>query len=185
MEDRQIIDLYFARDEAAIARTAEKYGGYCGAIARNILNNEQDTEECLNDAWLGAWNSIPPKRPENLATYLGRLTRTRAIDRWRAVRTEKRGGGSVTLALEELAEVLPSEENPEAELLQKELAQAINGFLVGLSVTERNVFLCRYWYFDDLAAISASFGFSRSKTKSMLHRIRKKLRAYLQKEGLL
>ena len=185
MEDRQILDLYWARDEAAIARTAEKYGGYCGSIARNVLHSEQDAEECVNDAWLGAWNSIPPKRPENLAAYLGRLTRSKAIDRWRALHREKRGGDSVSLAVEELEEVLPAADDPERSVLQKELAQTVNRFLADLPVTERSVFLCRYWYFDDLAAISASFGFSRSKTKSMLHRIRKKLQSYLQKEGLL
>ena len=185
MEDRQIIELYWSRDETAIARTAEKYSGYCGLIARNILQNEQDAEECVNDAWLGAWNSIPPKRPENLPAYLGRLTRSKAIDRWRAIHREKRGGDRVTLAVEELSEVLPAGDDPEQSVLQRELAQTVNRFLAGLPVTERSVFLCRYWYFDDLAAISASFGFSRSKTKSMLHRIRKKLQQFLKEEGLL
>ena len=185
MEDRQILDLYWARDEAAIAQTSQKYGGYCGSIARNILQNEEDAEECVNDAWLGAWNSIPPKRPENLAAYLGKLTRCKAIDRWRAIHREKRGGDSVTVALEELAEVLPAGENPERSLLQKELTETVNRFLGQLPPVERSVFLCRYWYLDGIPEISGSFGFSRSKTKSMLHRIRKKLRDYLQKEGLL
>ena len=185
MEDRQIIALYWTRDEDAIARTAEKYGGYCGSIARNILQNEQDAEECLNDAWLGAWNSIPPKKPENLAAYLGRLTRSKAIDRWRALHREKRGGDSVTLALDELSEILPAGEDPERSVLQKELAGSVRRFLAELPTVERNVFLCRYWYFDGVDAISENFGFSRSKTKSMLHRIRKKLQRFLQKEGLL
>lgn len=185
MEDRQILDLYWARDEAAITQTSQKYGAYCGSIARNILQNEEDAEECLSDAWLSAWNTIPPKRPENLAAYLGKLTRGKAIDRWRAIRREKRGGDSVTLALEELADILCARDNPEDSLLHRELAESINRFLGELPTVERSVFLCRYWYFDGIPEIGQSFGFSRSKTKSMLHRIRKKLQQFLQKEGLL
>lgn len=185
MEDKQIVALYFSRDEQAIAQTAEKYGGYCGSIAGNILQDEQDTEECLNDTWLSAWNSIPPKQPENLATYLGKLTRFHAIDRWRALHSRKRGGDSVTLALEELEEVLPSGNNPEQVALTEELSRAIHAFLSSLPTVERNVFLCRYWYLDGIAAISKSFGFRESKTKTMLYRIRKKLQQFLQKEGYL
>lgn len=185
MEDKDILGLYWARDEAAIARTAEKYGGYCGSIARNILENAQDVEECLNDAWLGAWSTIPPKRPENLAAYLGKLTRNRAIDLRRSRTRAKRGGDAVTLALEELQDCVPSGSSPEGELQRRELTRALNRFLGTLPATERSVFLCRYWYFDDLAAICDSFGFRQSKVKSMLHRTRTKLRAYLQKEGLL
>lgn len=185
MEDRQIIELYWKRDEAAIARTAERYGGYCGMIARNVLQSEQDAEECLDDAWLAAWNSIPPQKPENLAAYLGKLTRRKAIDRLRALRREKRGGTAVDLALEELEDVLPAGDDPEDAALRKELAEAVNRFLATLSATERNVFLCRYWYFDGIEAIGASFGCSQSKVKSMLHRTRNKLRKFLQKEGLV
>lgn len=185
MEDKQIIELYWKRDETAIVRCQERYGSYCGVIARNILQSPQDAEECVNDVWLAAWDSIPPQRPANLAAYLGKLTRNRAIDRWRSLHREKRGGDSIPLALEELAEVLPAEEDPERRLLGKELGRAVNGFLAGLSAKERNVFLCRYWYFDGIAAISAAFGYSPSKVKSMLHRTRKKLKSYLEQEGLL
>lgn len=185
VEDRQIVALYFSRDEQAIARTAEKYGAYCGSIAGNILQNEQDTEECLNDTWLSAWNSIPPKRPENLAAYLGKITRLHAIDRWRALHARKRGGDSVTLALEELEEVLPSGNNPEQAALTEELSRTIHEFLSSLPTTERNLFLCRYWYFDGIAAISKNFGFRENTTKTKLYRIRRKLQRFLQKEGLL
>ncbi len=185
MEDKQIVALYYSRDEQAIAHTAEKYGGYCSSIAKNILQDEQDTEECLNDTWLSAWNSIPPKRPENLAAYLGKLTRSHAIDRWRALHTGKRGGDSVTLALEELEEALPSGSDPEQAVLTDELFQTIHTFLSSLPAAERNVFLCRYWYLDGIAAISRNFGFRESKTKTMLYRIRKKLQRFLQKEGCL
>ena len=185
MEDKDIIGLYRAREEAAISRTAEKYGGYCGSIARNILENEEDVEECLNDAWLGAWNTIPPKEPENLATYLGKLTRNRAIDLRRSRTRVKRGGDTVTLALEELRDCIPGGSDPERAVLGQELTRALNRFLGTLPATERSVFLCRYWYLDDIAAIGSSFGFRQSKVKSMLHRTRTKLRTYLQKEGLL
>ena len=185
MDDKKIIALYFDRNTAAIERTAERYGSYCKAIARNVLQNEQDEEECVNDALLSAWNSIPPNRPENLGAYLGKLTRSKAIDRWRAQHTEKRGGDSVTLALEELTEVLPAKDDPERSVLSRELAQTVNGFLGRLGQTERNVFLCRYWYFDSVPEIAENFRFTQSKVKSMLFRTRKKLRQYLQKEGLL
>lgn len=185
MDDRQIIELYFRRDPDAIDRSAEKYGRYCGHIARNILNNEQDAEECVNDAWFSAWNSIPPRRPEHLGAYLGKLTRSKAIDRWRAQHRRKRGGSSADLALDELSELIPSGESPEGELMQKEIARTVNRFLAGLPETERSVFLCRYWYFEEIPQICARFGFSRSKVHSMLHRTRVKLRKYLQKEELL
>lgn len=185
MEDREILSLYLARDEAAITQTAEKYGGYCGSIANNILQNEQDAEECLDDAWLAAWNSIPPQQPENLAAFLGKITRRKAIDRWRRARCQKRGEGSVPAVLDELANCIPAGDSPEQALQHKELSQAIERFLSTLPVTERSVFLCRYWYFDSLASICGSFGFSQSKVKSMLHRTRKKLQQFLQKEELL
>ena len=185
MEDKQIIELYWKRDETAIVRCQERYGSYCGVIARNILQSPQDAEECVNDVWLAAWDSIPPQRPANLAAYLAKLTRNRAIDRWRSLHREKRGGDSIPLALEELAEVLPAEEDPERCLLGKELGRAVNGFLAGLSAKERNVFLCRYWYFDSIGDIAQRFSFSEEKVKSMLFRTRKKLLKTLGEEGLL
>ncbi len=185
MDDQNIMDLYWERNAAAIDRTAEQYGSYCTAIARNILQNEEDAEECVNDTWLGAWNSIPPKRPENLGAYLGKLTRSKAIDRWRARHREKRGGWTVTLALEEIAEVIPSNASLEGELLKQELIQTINRFLDTLPETERNVFLCRYWYFEEITDVCERFGFSRNKTNLMLHRTRNKLRKFLKQEDLL
>ncbi|MBO4418381.1 MAG: RNA polymerase sigma factor [Oscillospiraceae bacterium] len=185
MEDRQIVALYWERNPAAIDRTAEKYGSYCTTVARNILQNREDAEECVNDTWLCAWNSIPPNRPENLATFLGRLTRNRAIDRLRSRNSLKRGQGATPLALEELSTVIPAVAGPESELLLEELVQSVNRFLGTLSQKERDVFLCRYWYFDSVAEIGADFGFSESKVKTLLYRTRKKLRQALQKEGLL
>ena len=185
MEDEKIIDLYWERNPLAIDRTSEKYGNYCSTIARNILRNEEDSEECVNDTWLGAWNSIPPKRPKNLATFLGKITRSKAIDRWRTEHREKRGGCAISLALDEIAEAIPAGGSPEQEVMRKELARTIDRFLDELPKEARIVFMLRYWFFADIEEIAARLGFSRSKVKSMLHRTRSKLRLFLQKENLL
>ncbi len=185
MEDKQIISLYWERNQDAITQTAEKYGNYCTAIARNILQNEEDAEECVNEVWLGAWNSIPPNRPEHLPGFLGKLTRYKAIDRLRAQNRKKRGGNAITVVLDEIAELTPSGDGPEQEILNQELVEAINRFLASLPAVERNVFIVRYWYLEDLAGIGKRFGFSYGKVHSMLHRTRNKLRQYLQEEDLL
>ncbi|MBQ1409807.1 MAG: sigma-70 family RNA polymerase sigma factor [Oscillospiraceae bacterium] len=185
MEDSQIIQLYWERNTDAISQTERKYGRYCKTIAHNILQNEEDAEECVNDTLLGAWTSIPPKHPDNLPVYLGKLTRNRAINAWRAQRRDKRGGGTLTLAWEEIAEIMPSGESVEQEMISQETVLAINRFLAALPVTERSVFLRRYWYFDELPVICERFGFRSSKVKSMLYRTRIKLKKYLKKEGFL
>ena len=183
MEDREIVTLFWQRDERALQAAAGKYGGLCRSIARNILVDAQDAEECLNDTWLNAWNSIPPHRPETLAGYLAKLTRYAALKRWRDERAQKRGGGEPALVYEELADCIPARRGPDEALAEKELAELIRRFLAQLPATQRRVFLCRYWYFDSIAAIAAQFGFSESKVKSMLHRSRKRLRDLLNKEG--
>lgn len=185
MEDGQIVDLYWARDERALAETESKYGGYCRAIARNILADAEDVRECVNDTWLGAWNAMPEDRPSRLGVYLGTITRRIALNRRKAASAAKRGGGQVPLALEELAQCVPASEDVSSRLELKALTAAVNGFVKGLPPAERRVFLCRYWYLDPVADIAARFGFSQSKVKSMLARTRKKLRVYLEKEGLL
>lgn len=183
MEDRQIVDLYWQRSEKAISATADKYGGYCRAIADNILANAQDAEECVNDTYLGAWNSMPENRPARLAPYLGKLCRWLSLSRLKERGRLKRGGGEATLALEELSEVLDSGFRTERQLERRELARAINAFLAGLGETQRRVFLCRYWYMASVTEIAESFGFSQSKVSSMLHRTRQKLRKFLEEEG--
>ena len=185
MDDRQIIDLYFARQEQAIEETAKKYGKYCFAIARNILQNRSDAEETVNDTYIGAWNSIPPHCPAILSTYLGKITRRLALKRWTANRTQKRGGGETALALEELAGCIPSDFDVESRMEMTELARILNGFVRNLPQPNRNIFLCRYWYLDSIEAIARRYGFSQSKVKSILSRTRKKLYAHLQKEGYL
>ena len=185
MEDEQIVQLYWERSYRAISETAYKYGTYCRSIAQNILQNPEDAEEIVNDTWLGAWNAMPPHRPGVLSTFLGKLTRRISIDRFRTRTRHKRGGDTVTLALEELNECVPGGQDIQQELEQRELERAIDRFLDTLPDRERRIFLCRYWYLDDIAAISARFGFTRSKVKSMLYRIRNKLRTHLQEEGYL
>ena len=184
MDDQNIIALYWARSETAISETAQKYGGYCFSIAKNILTNHEDAEESVNDTYLTAWNAMPPRRPSILATFLGKITRRLAIDRWRYRNAYKRGGGEVTLALDEL-EDCASQDSLEKAMDRKELAAAFNSFLESLPETERLVFLSRYWYLDPISDIAEHFGFSVSKVTSMLRRTRVKLRQALEKEELL
>lgn len=183
MEDARIVDMYWARSERAIDETSKKYGRYCYSIACQILADPEDAEECVNDAYLGAWNSIPPHRPAVLSTFLGKITRRISIDKWRGRTAEKRGGGEMALALDELAECVPSGHDVEREAESAELAEAIDRFVMALPIMERRVFICRYWYLDSVSDISRRFGFSQSKVKMMLHRQRKKLLAYLEGEG--
>ena len=183
MEDGEIVSLFWKRDENAIEETAKKYGNYCYGIAYGILSNHEDSEESVNDTYIDAWNSIPPHKPAVLSAFLGKITRRIAIDRWRNSRAEKRGGGEPALVLDELRECIASENDIEMNLERKVLAQTVNAFLGTLSVTERKVFVCRYFYMDSVESICKQFRFSESKVKSMLFRTREKLRVYLQKEG--
>ena len=184
MEDRKIVDLYWQRDENAIPETAAKFGGYCRTIAYNILSDAEDAEECLNDTWLRAWNTMPTNRPAKLAPYLGKLTRWISLTRLREKTSLKRGGGETELVLDELAEVVDSGADVEKAVELKELNAALRRFLKSLGETERQVFLARYWFIASIAEIAEKFGFSESKVTSMLHRTRKKLLAYLKEEGL-
>lgn len=184
MEDRDIITLYLDRNQEAIAETEKKYGRYCYSIAYNILYNAEDAEESVNDALMNAWNSIPPHMPSILSAFLGKLTRYVSLKKWRYVRTQKRGGGETALAYEELSDCIPDGKSVEEELQEKELAEIIDCFLDELPAAERHIFICRYWYFDNISTISKQFGFSSSKVKSMLYRIRKKLLIRLNEEGV-
>lgn len=183
MEDYKIVDLYWSRSEQAIEETARKYNNYCYSIAYNILENHEDAEECVNDTYVDAWNQIPPHSPTILSTFLGKITRRISIDKWRWKHAQKRGNGEVVLVLEELGECITDDNTIEREMEQKELAKVINAFVKQLPDIEQRVFLCRYWYMDSIATICKQFGFSESKVKSMLYRIRKKLRKELIKEG--
>lgn len=185
MDDQKIIDLYWSRSENAISETAAKYGSYCYSIAYNILTNNEDAEESVSDTYMAAWKAMPPRRPSVLATFLGKITRHLSIDRWRSRNRYKRGGGEIILALEELKDCAADNQTVENAYERKQTALAFNRFLESLPETERRVFLCRYWYMDSISDIANYYGFSTSKVTSMLHRTRGKLRAVLEKEGLL
>lgn len=182
MEDAKIVELYWQRSEKAIAETDKKYGGYCRTIAYGILQNHEDTEECLDDTYMSAWNSMPDKRPKHLSPFLAKITRNFALKRVRDSARLKRGGGERELCLEELSEYIPSGFEPERELEAKELGKRLNDFLAGLSKSERRVFMSRYFYMLSVDETAARLGFSQSKVKSMLFRTRKKLRRFLQEE---
>ncbi len=183
MEDKSIVDLYFLRNEDAIALTDKKYGRYCYSIAYNILTNKEDAQESVSDTYMTAWNAIPPRRPSVLSTFLGKITRHISIDRWRQRSAAKRGGGEVSLALEELSECIAGLQNVELEYERKELMKAYTRFLKDLPAAERRVFLCRYWYMESVEAIANKFGFSQSKVKMLLQRTRIKLRLRFEEEG--
>lgn len=183
MEDNRIIELYFSRSEDAIVETDRKYGGFCYSIAYNILFNREDSEESVSDTYLSAWNAIPPTRPGIFSSFLGKITRNLSLDRWRRRSAAKRGGGEVPLALDELEDCISDGETPELAYERRELEVSVNRFLDRLSATERNVFLCRYWYLDSIGEIADTFGFTTAKVNSMLRRTREKLRRHLEKEG--
>ena len=187
MDDVQILDLYWARSEDAIKETAKQYGKYCHFIAYSILHNEEDSEECVNDTYLKAWDVIPPKRPNRLSTFLGKITRNLALDRHKHSYAEKRGEGCVLLAIEELQTCLQERSGESEEKITDELAlaDALNRFLASLKPERRKIFMRRYWYFNSVKEIAADFGIGESKVKMLLLRTRKELGAFLEKEGVL
>ena len=184
LEDSKIIDLYWARKEQALEETDAKYGNYCRTIARNILRNFEDTEECVSDTWLHAWNSMPPQRPGILSAFLGRITRNLSFDRCKYQQAAKRGGGALPLALDELGECIPSAQRVEYALEQKELTAAIDRFLRTLPEKDCNLFLRRYWYVDSISVIADRYGMKENTVKSILFRTREKLRKFLGEEGI-
>lgn len=184
MEDREIVELFCRREQAAISETQKKYQNYCLAIAKNILYSSEDADEILNDTYTAAWNTIPPHRPEILSTYLGKITRRLSLKRLREKTAKKRGAGEIPAAFEELEECVPDRWDISQELEEKQLTALLNAFLEVLPEEERRVFLCRYWYCDSIREISGRFGFGQSKVKMMLKRTRDKLRECLEKEGV-
>ena len=183
MDDRTIIRLYWNRDEQAIPATAEKYGRYCGAIAKNIVGSMEDAEECVNDTYLQAWNSIPPHRPSVLSTYLAKITRRISIDIFRGRTRQKRQGSEYALSLTELGECVSGGNTTEEIVNVKLLADAIGIYLRTLPEEARNLFLSRYYFLDSLKEAAACCGMTEGKAKSLLHRTRLGLKEYLRKEG--
>lgn len=183
MDDSSIVALYHQRNEAAIDETAKKYEKYLTAIAYNILADQTDSEESVNDTYLAAWNSMPPHAPAVLRTYLGKLTRRIAIDRFRRKTRQKRLGSEYALSLTELEDCLSVGNTTETVVDGKLLSEAINRYLWTLSRDERNLFVCRYYFLDSLRAAAVNCGMTETKAKSLLHRTRLGLREYLEKEG--
>lgn len=182
MEDQEILELYWMRSEAAIRKTEQKYGRYCMGIAYRILDNREDSAECVNDAYLKAWEHIPPERPSQLKLYLGRIVRNLALNRYKYQRTHKRGGAQVELALEELREGMGADSRAPDVADQLILAETLNRFLGSLSPENRRIFLRRYWYFSSIREIAEDYGFTESKVKMSLQRSRKALRDCLERE---
>lgn len=183
MEDSRIIELYFARSEDALIRSSEKYGGLCMSIAQRILNSRPDSEECVNDTWLGAWNSIPPTKPLSLSAYLGKITRNLAIDRLRRNKSQKRGSSEYTSALSELNECIPSNINVEKQFEAAELSGIIENWLGSLTREKRAAFILRYFYLKPVSEVAADLDITLGKTAAILRRERISLRKKLEEEG--
>lgn len=185
MEDRRIVELYWSRDHRAIDESQGKYGGYCFAVARNILGGYEDSEECVNDTWLQAWNSMPPHRPEALRMFLARITRSLAFNRFKAGIAIKRGGGEIALVLEELSECVSDETDVEGEVIARELAASIGRFVRELPTREGDIFARRYFFTEPIGAIAAGCGMTENHVSVTLSRTRAKLRRHLEKEGYI
>ena len=183
MEDGRIVELYLARNETAIRETADTYGGRLRALAKGIVCDAQTAEECENDTYLEAWNSIPPHEPRGyLYAFLARITRHLALNCCRNRRRLKRSAHVMGLTAE-MEACLPAPDNEPCRLDDESLAKALNGFLASLPAEKRNIFIRRYWYLDSVADIASRYAFSQSKVKTTLHRMRTQLREYLEKEG--
>ena len=185
MEDSRIIELYWQKNADAISETSSKYGAYCYTIADNILHSIEDSEECVNDTWLHAWNAMPPQKPNVLRMFLAKITRSLSVNRFNARSAEKRGGGEINLVLDELADCLAGETNVEAEYEVKELEQCIRRFVRGLPERDGNVFVRRYFFTEPVAVIAKRYDLTESNVTVILSRTRKKLRLKLAKEGYL
>ena len=182
MEDSQIIELYWARDQRAIDETQEKYGAFLHQLAWNILRSHGDAEECVNDTYLRTWNAIPPARPTLFRAWLGRIARNLSLDRWKRTSAQKRGGDSLEILLGELDACVPARHGTEAALEDLEIAGLISAFLRQLPRETRAIFLERYWYGRTVAEIARGLGYGECKVKSSLFRTRNALRAYLERE---
>jgi len=185
VEDQHILDLYFNRDETAIAETRSKYGLRLYKVAINILRLNEDAEECVSDTLLKAWNVIPPNRPDMLGAYLAKITRNLSINKWQARNASRRGGGEINLMLNELADCIPAKGGPEDEYESARIQAAINEGIANMDKTAQTAFILRYFHGESIKDVCERFNMSESKVKSILFRARKKLGAFLEKEGVI
>lgn len=183
MEDEAIVRLYWARDEQAIPATAQKYGSYCTAIARNILSSREDAEECVNDTYWRAWNAMPPHRPRNLSTFLGKIVRNLSLNRYSHNTAGKRGGGQTAAVLEEISVFVSDSDSIESAFGRRELLRAIDAFLDSLPAHKRVIFIRRYWYFDAIGDIASRLGMTENHVSVTLSRLRRRLYRDLSERG--
>lgn len=181
MEDTAIIELYWARNEDALTQTDQKYGTMCRTLAFHILSNRQDSEECVNDTWHRAWNTMPPQRPDSLRAYLGRIVRNLSISRLRQRTAQKRGGIHTLFC--ELEDCLPAPAHVEQDLDAKELAGAISRWLRTLDTDDRVLFVRRYWYGEPLHALASQWGFEPNRMAKRMLKLRRSLKRSLEQEG--
>ena len=185
MEDHQIVELFFKRDDAALEAVSGRYGSYCRKVAGNILHDPEDVEEALADTWLKVWNAVPPHRPKYWNLFLAKITRGCALDIWRKNHAACRGGGQTMLALEELRQCVSSEGSPEKQLHTQALIQAVSAFVDALPDRHRVIFLRRYFYMEDIGTIAGNCAMKEANVRMLLSRIRQKLKKHLIQEGLL
>lgn len=182
MNDHEIIELYFSRDEEAIKQTDLKYGRLCRQISYNILNNQEDAEECVHDAYIGVWNAIPPTRPNHLLSFICKITRNQSLKRLESMTRQKRSQG-ILVSLDELAEILPDESVADGAN-DEEIGKLISDFLRSEKEDVRNVFIRKYFFFDSISEIAKRYDFTESKVKNMLYRTRMKLKDFLIRQGI-
>lgn len=183
MDDKKIVCLFLERNESALREVSKKYGAYCTTIARNILHNNEDAEECVNDTYLRVWNSIPPNKPTALGAFLGKITKNLALNRAASFHCEKRGGKDVSVPFEELDEFISGNASVESESEFNEIIDEINAFLETLPAKKRMIFVARYWQYEKLSEIAECFGMAESGVAASLGRTCRKLRDYLIKRG--
>lgn len=184
MEDAQIIDLYWQRNEDAIQETDQKYGNYCNRVAYNILGDHEDGKECVNSTYWKAWNAMPPHRPRVLIAFLGKITRNLALNIFEKRSAQKRGCGQVFLALEELEECIPDPTAENYSVENADLAKIFNSFLAGLPDEKRKIFVSRYWGMSSVNEIAFMYDMTEGKVKTVLRRTREQLKRYLEQEGI-
>jgi len=185
LEDMQIISLYWERSEDAITQTSNKYGRYCHSISYNILHNHEDADECVNDTYMNAWNSIPPNRPNMLSAFLAKITRNLSLKKYENYSAKKRGSGQMQLALEEIENYLSVSGGAEEIADETLLAEFLNRFLGSLPLEKRKIFMRRYWYFSSIKEIAIDYGMGESKVKMILLRTRNDLKLFLEQEGIV
>ena len=184
MEDSGIVALYWQRDQRAITVSGEKYGAFCFGLSYNLLASREDAEECVNDTWHRAWDTMPPQRPKSLRAYFGRIVRNLSIDVWRARRSKKRGEG-MEILLSELEDCVPARRDTEGEYEARATADAIDRWLGSLRREDRAVFIRRYWYGERVDELAGRLGCTPEQLAGRLYRLRKKLRLALEREGVI